>query len=57
MPHPTATLTATLILALAAAPAFVQGAPATTAEFLPNTGSSSPFSRAVQVGDTLKFAD
>jgi reactive intermediate/imine deaminase len=29
---------------------------ASTPEFLPNTGSSSPFSRAVQIGDTLYLA-
>ncbi|MCK0098382.1 RidA family protein [Qipengyuania sp. S6317L1] len=56
MPHPITTLTALLTLALAAAPALAQGAPATTPEFLPNTASSAPFSRAVQVGDTLYLA-
>lgn len=38
------------------APAFAQDRPATAPEFLPNTGSSAPFSRAVQVGDTLYLA-
>ncbi len=54
MHNPTTTLAATL--ALTAAPALAQGAPATTPEFLPNTGSSAPFSRAVEVGDTLYLA-
>lgn len=56
MPHPVTTLAAALTLALTAAPAFAQDPPASTPEFLPNTGSTSPFSRAVQVGDTLYLA-
>lgn len=50
------TLTAILTLALTTAPAFAQSAPPSEPEFLPNTGSSAPFSRAVQVGDTLYLA-
>lgn len=53
MPKPT-TLTLALTLALTITPASAQGSG--TPEFLPNTGSSAPFSRAVQVGDTLYLA-
>ncbi|MEL7198423.1 MAG: RidA family protein [Pseudomonadota bacterium] len=56
MPNPTTTLTTLLTLTLAAVPALAHNAPATTPEFLPNTGSTAPFSRAVQVGDTLYLA-
>ncbi|MEP1421980.1 MAG: RidA family protein [Erythrobacter sp.] len=55
MPKPTTALAAFLTLALTAAPASAQTAPSEP-EFLPNTGSSAPFSRAVQVGDTLYLA-
>ncbi|WP_298308949.1 hypothetical protein [uncultured Erythrobacter sp.] len=56
MPLPTTTLATTLTLALTTTPALAQNPSATTPEFLPNTGSSAPFSRAVQVGDTLYLA-
>ncbi|KEO92186.1 hypothetical protein EH31_05835 [Erythrobacter longus] len=56
MTNPTTTLTAALTLALAATPAIAQSTPASTPEFLPNSASSAPFSRAVQVGDTLYLA-
>ena len=56
MPNPINTLTALLTLALAATPVLAQNLPTTTPEFLPNTGSFAPFSRAVQVGDTLYLA-
>ncbi len=56
MPNPITTLTTLLTLALTAVPAFAQSTPATTPEFLPNSASSAPFSRAVQVGDTLYLA-
>ena len=51
-----APITLTLTLSLAATPALAQSPPASTPEFLANTGSSAPFSRAVQVGDTLYLA-
>lgn len=53
MPKPI-TLTLALTLAFSTTPAFAQGP--SEPEFLPNTGSSAPFSRAVQVGDTLYLA-
>ncbi len=54
MPKRITTLSLALTLALTTTPAFAQGSGAP--EFLPNTGSSAPFSRAVQVGDTLYLA-
>lgn len=47
-----ATALAVTALLVSAAPIGAQ----TTPEFLPNTGSKTPFSRAVQVGDTLYLA-
>lgn len=54
MPKPITALTLALTLALSTTPAIAQGP--SEPEFLPNTGSSAPFSRAVQVGDTLYLA-
>jgi len=54
MPKPITTLAATLTLALTTTPALAQGP--SEPEFLPNTSSTAPFSRAVQVGDTLYLA-
>jgi len=54
MSKPTTTLAAALTLTLSTTPALAQTE--TKPEFLPNTGSNAPFSRAVQVGDTLYLA-
>ncbi len=55
MTNPITTLAATLTLALAAAPALAQSVPAEP-EFLSHANPETPFSRAVQVGDTLYLA-
>lgn len=54
MPKPTTTLTLALTLALTATPSLAQDP--SEPEFLPNTGSDAPYSRSVQVGDTLYLA-